>query len=350
MTGCEVNGEVELFYDDTPGERRGMVARNGRFEQILIQREGDPEGTRLGARSVGRVVAVEPGLSGGFVDLGGGAALAFLPFERNQPLTIGQALEVVVTAESRENKGAVVRRIGSAEGTPRLLQAAPDLLDELAALAPGVEVQAGAAAIRATWEAEEEALGAGGVFAAFGLDLAVQRTRALIAVDIDFAPQPGRDGRKGRAAANREGLRQAARLIRLRRWGGLVVVDLAGAVHDGDGVAARAREAFAWAPDAAWGPVSRFGLMQLSLPWRRTPIEETLGVYGSERALQTEGIALTRRLRHAILTDTASPRLTARCRPGLALRAAPLIARLGPRAALRRDEAVRAGDERIEEN
>lgn len=349
MSGPPLSGDVELYYDETPGERRGMVARDGRFEQILIQREGDPEATRLGARSVGRVAAVEPGLSGGFVDLGDGAAHAFLPFERNHSLTVGQALEVVVTAEPREAKGAVVRRIGPAEGAPRLLKAAPDLLDELAALAPGVDVQTGAAAIQASWEAEEEALGSGGVFPASGLDLAVQRTRALIAVDIDFAPQPGRDGRKGRAAANREGLRQAARLIRLKRWGGQVVIDLVGAVHEGDGLAAQAREAFAWAPEAVWGPVSRLGLMQLSLPWRRTPIEEALGRPGSERALQTEAVALTRRLRHAILADTASPRLSAWCRPALAERAAPLIARLGPRAGLRQDEAVRPGKERIEE-
>lgn len=341
--------EVELFYDDTPGERRGMVSRNGRFEQILIQREGDPAESRLGARSVGRVMSVEPGLAGAFVDLGGAAKPAFLPFERNQTLTEGQALEVVVTAEPREAKGAVVRRLGSAQGAPRFLEEAPELRDELAAAAPGVEIQTGAAAIRATWEAEEEALGQGGVFAPSGVDLAVQRTRALVAVDIDFGPQPGRDSRKGRAVANREGLRQAARLIRLKRWGGLVVMDVVGTAHDGDALLAQARQAFAWAPEAAWGPFSRFGLMQLSLPWRRTPIEEVLGRPGTARGLETEAVALTRRLRHAILTDTASPRLVASCRPALARSAAPLIDRLGPRAGLRQDEAVHAGGERIEE-
>lgn len=344
-----MSGDIELFYDDTPGERRGVVARNGRFEQILIHHEGDPDAMRLGARSVGRVVAVEAGLSGGFVDLGGEGPHAFLPFERNHVLTVGQTLEVAVTAEPREAKGAVVRRLGPAMGEPRLLEAAPDLRDELAALAPGVEVQTGAVAIQAVRDAEEEALSPGQRFAETGVDLAVQRTRALIAVDIDFAPLPGRDSRKGRAAANREGLLQAARLIRLKRWGGLVAVDLVGAVHDGGALTAQAREAFAWAPEAAWGPVSRFGLLQLSLPWRHTPIEEILGRPGSGRALQTEAVNLTRRLRHALLADTASPRLLARCRPALAERAAPLIARLGPRAGLRQDEAVRPGAETIEE-
>lgn len=344
-----MSDDIELFYDDTPGERRGVVARNGRFEQILIQREGDPEAMRLGARSVGRVVSVEAGLSGAFVDLGGEGPHAFLPFERNHVLTVGQTLEVVVTAEPREAKGAVLRRLGAGEGASRLLEAAPDLLGALTALAPGVEVQTGVAAIQAVWDAEEEALGQGDFFAESGVDLAVQRTRALIAVDIDFAPLPGRDSRKGRAVANREGLRQAARLIRLKRWGGLVAVDLVGTVLDGAAVTLQAKEAFVWAPDASWGPVSRFGLMQLSLPWRRTPIEEILGRPGSERSLETEAVDLTRRLRHALLSDTASPRLVAHCRPALVQRAAPLIARLGSRAGLRQDEAVRPGAETIEE-
>lgn len=341
--------EVELFLDDTPGEQRGLVVRNGRFEQLLVQREGDPAERRLGARSIGRVVAVETGLSGAFVDLGGGPPHAFLPFTRDHVLTVGEALEVVVTAEVRESKGSVVRRLGPAEGAPRLLAAAPDLAAELAAVAPGVAIQTGAAALRAGFEAEEEALAGGGAFAASGVDLAVQRTRALIAVDIDFAPLSGRDARKGRAAANREGLTQAARLIRLKRWGGLVVVDLAGAAMDGAVVTAEAREAFRWEPDAAFGPVSRFGLLQLSLPWRRTPVEDHLGRAGSDRALQTEAIALTRRLRHAMLSDTAVPRLVARCRPALAERAASLIARLGPRAGVRPDPAIRPGAEILEE-
>ena len=341
--------EIELFYDDTPGEQRGLVARNGRFEQLLIHREGDPEAGRLGARSIGRVAAVEPGLSGAFVDLGADPPYAFLPFERGRQLRVGELLEVAVTAEAREHKGPVVRRLADGQGPPRLLTPASELKTALAAVAPGVEIQTGVAAIQAVWDAEEEALGQGALFAEFGLDLAVQRTRALIAVDIDYAPLAGRDARKGRALANREGLKQAARLIRLNRWGGLVAVDLVGTAPDGAAVTALAREAFAWQPAAAFGPVSRFGLLQLRLPWRETPLEEHLGRPGSERATQTQAIDLARRLRHACLSDTTLPRLVARCSPHVAQRAAPLVARLGPRAGLIVDPAVRPGAEPIDE-
>lgn len=349
-----MGGEVEVFYDDTPGERRGMVARDGRFHSLLIEREGDPAETRLGARVVGRVRAVEPALRGAFVDLGVAGPPAFLPLGKAEKVLVGEALELTVTAEAREAKGPVVRRTGSGQGPspgePRLIAPAPDLLDQLRAEAkrlgaPDAGVRTGAAAIQAAWDAEEEAMSSGDVFPDFGLDLAVQRTRALISVDIDFAPRPGRDGRKGRVGANREGLRQAARLIGLKRWGGLVVVDLVGGATDGNTVAGWAREAFSAWPETAVAPVSRFGLLQLSLPWRLRPAEEVLAAGD----IRVEAVRLCRRLRHALLSDTASPRIVASARPELAGAAAPLIGRLGPRAGLRPDPAVRPGRETLTE-
>ena len=70
-----------------------------------------------------------------------------------------------------------------------------------------------------------------------------QWTRALIAVDIDYVHLPGRDAREGRARANREGLNQAARLIRLAGWGGLVAVDLVGTALDPNRITAMAKDA-----------------------------------------------------------------------------------------------------------
>src|SRR5690606_3316282 len=101
-------------------------------------------------------------------------------------------------------------------------------------------------------------------------------TRALVAVDIDHAAAPGRDGRRDKGRANLEGLAQAARLIRLKGWGGLVAIDLVGTGHDGAALLAAARAAFGTEPGIVLGPVNRFGVMMLSLPWRTTPIEERL--------------------------------------------------------------------------
>jgi hypothetical protein len=339
---------IEIFLDDTPGETRGIVARNGRFERLIIQREDDPPQDRLGARSVGRVVDVEAAFDAAFVDLGSSGRPAFLPHGQGPRLREGDSIEVEVTAEPRERKGPTVRRIGPAEGPPRLLSAGPDVAAELARLAPGVPVQTGPAAIQASWDAEEEAMGQGDFFADLALDLAVQRTRAMIAVDIDYAHLPGQDPKRGRQRANVEGLKHSARLIRLKSWGGLIDVDLVGTRLDAEAIAAAARAAFD-EPEAVYGPLNRFGVLQLSLPWRRTPVEEQLRGWDGGRALTATAIDTARRLRMRLLQDTATPRFTARCHPDEAAIAGPLAARLGPRAAVAADPVVRVGFADIEE-
>jgi len=344
-----MSGAVEVFLDETPGETRGAVMRDGRYTHLLIHREGDPAQTRLGARSIGRVTEVNQGLRGAFVDIGADAA-AFLHFSRNDRLSQGERLEVVVTAEPRAGKGAVVRRLGPGEGTPRLLQAAPSIAEQLRDLAPGEESVVGIAAIDAVIEAEEEALARSCVFASHGIDLAIERTRALVAVDIDFASMPGRDPKQARAVANREGLRQAARLIGLRNWAGLVVIDLVGDGQDAEAQAKSARAAFAHEPQAVFGPVSRFGLLQLSLPWRRMPIEEVLLGTDGRASARTRALSLVRALRRQLLSDTRSARITARCAPEEAAVAGPLATRLGPRAHVLADAAVPVGRGHIEES
>lgn len=340
---------VEVFLDDMPGERRGMIMRDGRFERLLIEREDDVPQHRLGARSVGRVAAVDTGQGGAFVDLGAGAPFGFLPARGQDRIVEGARIEVLTVAEPRETKGPTLRLIGPATGEPRLARPGPDLAERLAELAPGISPVTGVDAIQASWDAEEEALGGGDFFAGIGLDLAIQRTRALIAVDIDYIGLPGRDLRKGRREANRQGLLHAARLIRLRRWGGLVAIDLVGVGHNGDEIGRWARAAFGTDPGVAFGPVNRFGVLQLSLPWGERPLEEVLHGRDGRPTARTRALDVVRRLRHHMLSDTAAPRLVARCAPDEAALAAPLALRLGPRAGVRADPAVAPGAADIEE-
>jgi len=209
-----------------------------------------------------------------------------------------------------------------------------------------VAVQTGAVAIEAVWEAEEEALARRLVLTGAGLDLAIQRTRAMIAVDIDHVG--GRQG--GAKQANLVGLAEAARLILLNRWGGLVAVDLVGAGQEAEPLLKAARTAFGGDPEIVFGPLNRFGVLMLSLPWRARPLEEVLNGTDGRPTLPTRGIALARRLRHALLSDTRSPRLIARCTPQEAEFAAPLVEKLGPRAHIRPDPAAIPGRGTIEEN
>ena len=342
-----MSGEIEVFLDEAPGEMRGAVLRDGRYTHLLIHRDSDLPQHRLGARSVGRVTEINPGLRGAFVDLGAGVP-AFLPFHRNERLTQGERLEAAVVAEPRAGKGAVLRRLGQGEGAPRLLEAAPSIAAQLRDLAGDGALTTGLAAIDAVTEAEEEALAPSHVFTSHGIDLAIERTRALIAVDIDHKAGTGRDPKQARAAANRQGLHQSARLIGLRNWGGLIVIDLVGDAEDAAAGDKAARAAFAHEPQAVFGPISRFGLLQMSLPWRRTPIEEILFEAGRRPSVQTEVLALARALRRRLLSDTRAPRVVARCAPDEAAILGPLAARMGPRASVRADADVRRGCGRIE--
>jgi len=320
-----------------------MVVRDGRFDRLLIQREDDVPQHRLGACSVGRIAAVDPALRGAFVDLGAAEPFGFLPLRKGDRVETGRKVEVEVAAEPREHKGPTLRLTGAGEGEPRLLKPAPTVAEMLATLGNGAEARTGAAAIRAALEAEEEALAPGGLFAHLGVRLAVERTRALVAVDIDHAAAAGRDGRRDKGRANRDGLMQAARMIRLKGWGGLVAVDLVGAGHDGAAMLAAARAAFGTDPEVAFGPVNRFGVLMLSLPWRITPVEERLLGPDGRPAPETRAIDAVRRLRLALAENTAAPYLTLRCPPSIAARAETLAARLGPRARVKADSTLSVG-------
>ncbi|MEH6665715.1 MAG: RNA-binding protein [Brevundimonas sp.] len=327
-----MSGERRVYIDDSPGETRGIIESDRGFEHILIQRESDDPALRLGAVSVGRVARVEPGLRGAFVDLGG--AEGFLPLKRNAGLHVGRKIEVEVVAEPREAKGATLRMLAAAEGEPRLVRPGPGVAEWLSRLAPGLAPISGKAAIEAGWAALEDAEAP--AMPAGGPDVAVERTRAMITVDIDQPPLPGRGLTAGdRHRANQEGLRIAARLIRLRRWGGLVAVDLLGAGHDGAQITAAARMAFGADPAIAYGPVNRFGVLQLVLPWRFSPLEEL--IHGGVEALACE---VARQLNHALLGDTGSPRISVRCHGEIAKAAVPLVARLGPRAHVQADDSL----------
>jgi Ribonuclease G/E len=336
---------VEVFLDDTPGELRAVVERDGRAELILIERADDAPQTRLGARSMARVRQSAPGLKGAFIDLGGGLE-AFMPLRGGVSAPVGAKVEVEISAERREAKAPVARWIGPGEGEARLLAAAPSLMQMLARIAPGVEPITGRAALQAGDAAVDEALAPA---ALPGGLVHVQRTRAMITVDVDLNAHDMSRARP-RDETNRLALKEAARLIRLNRWGGLVAIDLIGTQHDGKALTTAARAAFGDDPEIVHGPVNRFGVLMLSLPWGRTPLEEVLYADVRQRIPRPEQAVQTavRALRSALLEDTTRARVTLRLPARLAAQAAPLVAQLGPRAHLKTDDAPTTGDPVIE--
>lgn len=336
---------VEVFLDDTPGELRAVIRRDGHFEHLLIESERHEPQTRLGARSVARVRAAAPGLKGAFVDLGAGGE-AFMSLRGGLDAPVGSKVEVELVAEHRATKVPVVRWIGPASGEPRLLTPAPALAETLVRLAPGATAVTGKAAIEAGWAAVEDSRTHPVIQ---GGSIAVERTRAMVTVDIDLNSHDMARGRE-RDAANRRGLLEAARAIRLRRWGGLVAIDLIGVGHDGAAILKAAKAAFGDDPRIVYGPVNRFGVLQLALPWERTPLEEILyrdpylQAFWPDQAAQE----VTRRIRFELISDTTRARIVVRCPTQVARLAAPLVARLGPRAHLKPDDNLRISEHVVE--
>ncbi|HEX5379912.1 MAG TPA: ribonuclease E/G, partial [Phenylobacterium sp.] len=259
--------ERKFFLDRGIGEDRGVVLLDGRPERLLIAREETASTTQVGARLAARVRKVEPAFASAFLDLGDGqeALLAFRPDAR--PVE-GQMLEIEIRSEPREGKLATARAIGPAEGAPRLLQPAPGLAEQLAAMAREARVVEGRDARDAADRAEAEALETIHALPGGGT-LAVEPTRALVAIDVDLGERKGQDAKRITRQANLAALGVAARLLRLKGLGGIVVIDLVGRGHDGNALMTAARAAFAPDnPGVSIGPVGRFGTMELSIPRR----------------------------------------------------------------------------------
>jgi Ribonuclease G/E len=321
--------ERRAYLDVGVGETRGVVTLDGRPERLLIQRDGDAACQALGAVVVGRVRKLERQLALAFVELGEGPEGVLNLRPEMERITEGQAVQVEIRAEARGGKGAQLRLVGAADGAQRVLTPAPDVAAELAALTSH-PVKTGAAARAAADAAEAEALEQ--VFPLpGGGSIAVERTRALTAVDVDVGERAGAEAKRATRAANLAALATAARVLRLKGEGGLVVFDLAGRGHDGPALLAAARAAFGPDnPGVAFGPISRFGTLELTVPRRRRALAERLLDGAGRPTPLTLALRLLRAIEREALADPGA-QVAAAAAPDVAAAAAPYLKTLTDR-------------------
>jgi Ribonuclease G/E len=318
-----------LFLDRVPGEQRGVVTLDDRPERLLIHRDDDEPRLALGARLAARVAEVEPALATAFLDLGDGLS-AVLPFRPDQRPVRGQTIEAEIRSEPRRGKLATARTIGPSEGAPRLLAPAPSIADQLRVVAPQASVEQGPMARQAADEAEAQALEVLSQLPGGGA-IIIEPTQALIAIDVDVSDRKGGDAKRVARQTNVAALGEAARLLRLKSLGGLVVIDLAGRGHDGAALLAAARAAFASDnPGVAFGPISRFGTLELTIPRRTQPVLERLC---REDGAPSDRTLAQRLIRRLLSEAEAQPgaRLTGLCSPAVARAAEPLLRKLAER-------------------
>lgn len=333
--------ERRLYLDHGFGESRGVVTLDGRPERLLIVRDGQLQVQDQGAVVIGRVRAIDRGAALAFLDLGEGPDAALNLGKETGGLAEGQSVEIEIRAEGRRDKGALARWLGPAEGPPRLVRPAPSLSERLQAFAPGVEVRTGGVARSMADAAQDEALEI--VFALpGGGSIAVEPTRALTAVDVDMGARKASTPKQAARAANFAALAAAARVLRLKGLGGLVVIDLVGRGHDAPALLSAARTAFAPDnPGVALGPIGRFGALELSIPRRTRPVLDLLTEPTGAPSVLTLALKLVRLLEREALAD-GGRRFVGLARGDIIAAAGPAFDALKSRVGARID--LRAGD------
>ncbi len=330
------------------GETVGVVTLDGRPERLIVQWPGDDPLDAEGVRGVARVKSIEKAFGAAFVALPGGADV-LLPIKPDMPkLVQGGLVEIEIRTASRADKSAVARFIAEGEGEPRVLAPAPTLEEQLRHFVKSGSPTQGERALEAVEAAEADILET--VFSLpGGGDVAVEATRALVSIDVDLG---GREGDAKRAArqANLAALAVAARVLRLKGLGGLVVFDLVGRGHDGQALTSAARVAFAPDnPGVAIGGLSKFGALEMAVPRRATPVMERLVGRNGAWTPQYAARRLARALEREGRADPGA-RLVARCAPSVADSFADLDAGVADRLGRRFTVTAESGwpNDRIE--
>lgn len=281
-----------------------------------------------------RVRRIDRSLGTAFLDLGHGSETLLNLTGDALRLTEGALIAVEITSPARRGKGPVGRFNGFEEGQPRLLASAPPLETQLKAFASQQSLVTGPLAREVADLAEAQVLAVEHGMPGGG-SIAIETTRALIAIDVDLGGRGGGDPRRAMRQANLAAISQAARLIRLKGLAGLVVMDLIGKGQDGEAITSAVKSAFEPdQPGVVVGPISRFGTLELAIPRRQAPTIELL--CDADGRLTPTTLAL-RLMRMAEQEGRADPggRLSLICAPSVAQAAEAflpdLAARIGPR-------------------
>ncbi|MGN6363591.1 ribonuclease E/G [Asticcacaulis taihuensis] len=268
---------ITLHYESRFGLARGAVFIDGRPHLYTEGYEYDQSLIKVNVRSVARLKSKAGGLA--FLSLADGSeAVLDVPQEVFAKLVEGTALEIEIIAEARQEKRARARLIGAAQGEPRRITPVQSLKDRLLAQAAklGEDIES-IINFDCLDAAEDGALNPSGPLSQGGY-LSIERTRALIACDVDSAGGEGVLTPKAFAkACNARAVSDIGRRLRLSGLAGLVVIDLIGRRHDADRLRQLLLSGFGPEADKLIiGPVGKFGTLEFVRPWGATPLMDTI--------------------------------------------------------------------------
>jgi hypothetical protein len=268
---------ITLHYDSRFGLARGAVCIDGLPHLYVEGYEYNQSLTMVNVRSVARLKSKVGGMA--FLALADGAeAVLDVPQEAFDRLTEGAALEIEIIAEPRQEKLARARLIGPAQGEPRRLSPVQSLKDRLLAqVSDWGDISESTLDSDVLDAAEEAALDPSAPLSEGGY-LSIERTRALIACDVDSAGGEGNATPKTFArACNERAVSDIGRRLRLSGLAGLVVIDLIGKRHDADRLRNLLQAGFgSEAAKLIIGPIGKFGTLEFVRPWGATPFMDTV--------------------------------------------------------------------------
>lgn len=309
---AKASSERRAYLYKGVGETVGVVTLDGRPERLFVSWPSDDPLDAEGVRGVARIKKIEKAFASAFVALPGGQDV-ILPLRPDMPALVeGGVVEIEIKTASRAGKAAVARFIAEGQGEPRVLAEASTIEERLRHHVKAGSPTTGDKALAAVEEAESDALAI--IFdLPGGGDIAVEPTRALTSVDVDLGGREATDSKRAARQANMAALSVAARVLRLKGLGGIIVFDLVGRGHDGQALTTAARNAFASDnPGVGIGAISKFGTLEMIVPRRAPPILDRLLTPDGSPNPRHVARRLARSLEREGRADPGG-RLTARC-------------------------------------
>ncbi|WP_298912524.1 ribonuclease E/G [uncultured Algimonas sp.] len=274
--------------EEAVGETRAAVYEGRKLVELHLDRWSDFHTPRIGERWTAQAASIDASIGGIWMALGKGPdALLSFKGQRDMPrLTEGQSVDVVIAKQSIAEKGPVVRYAGDpTRDAPGVIEAL-DLKQRLSRRFPGIAFED--APVGILDNATERTLAVPG-----GGSITIDRTQALIAVDVD----------KGGAKTGMDCSTNAAKLIldqlRLRGLGGLIAIDFPNLRQPRQrSTVIRLMEDAAEADPASLriAPFSRFGVVEMTRGQDGPSIDAKLNDRFGEPTVETQAIRALRRL------------------------------------------------------
>lgn len=281
--------KLRCVIEEAVGETRAAVYENKTLVELYVRRWSDKNKARAGDVFHGIVRRLDNGMGAAFIDLGA-EPMGFLKFTMapNAPrFREGQRLEVEVTRESEIGKGPVLRFTKLVdEGKPGKISGG-DIRDHIRGrFSKNIKFET--ARVNSIEEACDREISIQG-----GGDIAIDFTRALVAIDVDKGP-----AQSGFTVCQNV-LPLIASQMRLRGIGGLIVIDLPNLRQpkQREKLYELAQLAFENDPNIVKiAPMSRFGTVEMTRSKPQASLDEILNDQYGRPTDETLALRALRRL------------------------------------------------------